>query len=51
LETVKAAIEHHENNLTQILDAITLNKQEMLIKIKEGKAIHSSLGSFPGLAE
>jgi hypothetical protein len=51
LETVKAAIERHENNLTQIPDAITLNKQEMMVKIKEGKAIHSSLGSILGLAK
>jgi hypothetical protein len=51
LETIKAAIERHENNLTQIPDAITLKKQEMLVKIEEGKAIHSSLRSIPRSAE
>jgi hypothetical protein len=51
LEIVKATIERHKNNLTQIPNAITLKKQEMLVKIKEGKAIHSSLRSIIGLAE
>jgi predicted nucleic acid-binding Zn-ribbon protein len=51
LETVKAAIERHESNLTQILDAIAQKKQEMLVKIKEGIAIHSSLGSILGSAK
>jgi predicted nucleic acid-binding Zn-ribbon protein len=48
LENVKAAIECHETNLIQILDAITQKKQEMQTKVKEDKAIRSSLGSIPG---
>ena len=51
MESVKAAIDRHESNLTQIPKAIKQKKQEMLTKIKEGKAIHSSLESIPGLAE
>jgi hypothetical protein len=37
--------------LIQILDAITQKKQEMQTKVKEGKAIRSSLGSIPGSAK
>jgi hypothetical protein len=48
---VKAAIERQETNLIQIPDAITQKKQEMLTKVKEGKAIHSSLGNIPRSAE
>ena len=48
LESVKATIEHHESNLTQIPNAIKQKKQEMLTMIKEDKAIHSSLESIPG---
>ena len=51
LESVKATIECHESNLTQIPNAIRQKKQEMLIKVKEGKAIRSSLESIPGSAE
>ena len=51
LESVKAAIDHHESNLTQIPNAIKQKKQEMLTKVKEGKAIRSSLESIPGSAE
>ena len=51
LESVKATIERHESNLTQIPNAIKQKKQEMLTKVKEGKAICSSLESIPGLAE
>ena len=46
LESVKAAIDRHESNLTQIPNAIKQNKQEMLNKVKEGKAIHSSIASI-----
>ena len=48
---MKAAIDHHESNLTQIPNAIKQKKQEMLTKVKEGKAIRSSLDSIPGSAE
>ena len=48
---MKATIEHHESNLTQIPNAIKQKKQEMLTKVKEGKAIRSSLESIPGLAK
>ena len=48
---MKATIDCHESNLTQIPKAIKLKKQEMLTKVKEGKAIHSSLESIPGSAE
>ena len=51
LESVKAIIEHHESNLTQIPNAIKQKKQEMLTKVKEGKAIRSSLESIPGSTE
>ena len=51
LESVKAAIDHHESNLTQIPNAIKQKKQDILTKVKEGKAIHSSLASIPGSAE
>ena len=49
-ESVKATFDHHESNLTQIPNA-KQKKQEMLTKVKEGKAIHSSLESIPGSAE
>ena len=48
---MKAAIDHHESNLTQIPIAIKQKKQEMLTKVKEGKAIRSSLESIPRSAE
>ena len=48
---MKATIEHHESNLAQIPNAIKQKKQEMLTKIKEGKAIRNSLESIPRLAE
>jgi len=48
---VKATIERHESNLTQIPNAIKQKKQEMLTKVKEGKAIRSSLESIPRSAE
>ena len=51
LESVKAAIDHHESNLTQIPNAIKQKKQEMLTKVKEGKAIRSSLESILGSAK
>ena len=51
LESVKATIDRHESNLIQIPKAIKQKKQEMLTKVKEGKAIHSSLESIPRSAE
>ena len=51
LESVKVAIDRHEFNLTQIPKAIKQKKEEMLTKVKEGKAICSSLESIPGSAE
>ena len=51
LENVKAAIDRHESNLTQIPNVIKQKKQEMLTKVKEGKAIHSSLESIPESAK
>ncbi|XP_066396100.1 uncharacterized protein [Miscanthus floridulus] len=51
LKSVKATIDHHESNLTQIPNANKQRKQDMLTKVKEGKAIHSSLESIPGLAK
>ncbi|XP_066334151.1 uncharacterized protein [Miscanthus floridulus] len=51
VESVKAAIKSHESNLTQSPNAIKQKKQEMLTKVKEGKAIRNSLESIPGSAE
>ena len=51
LESVKVTIERHESNLIQIPNAIKQKKQEMLTKVKEGKAIHSSLESIPESAK
>ena len=48
---MKATIEHHESNLTQIPNAIKQKKQEMLTKVKEGKSICNSLESIPGSAK
>ena len=48
---MKAAIDCHESNLTQIPNAIKQKKQEMLTKVKEGKAIHSNLENILGSAE
>ena len=51
LENVKAAIDHHKSSLAQILDAIKQKKQELLAKVREGRAIRSSLENIPGSAE
>ena len=48
LENVKATIDHHKSNLAQIPNVIKQKKQEMLTKVKEGKAICSSLKNIPG---
>jgi len=47
LESVKAAIDRHKSNLAQIPNAIKQKKQKMLTKVKEGKAIRSSLENIP----
>jgi len=39
LENVKAAIDHHKSTLAQIPDAIKQKKQELLVKVREGRAI------------
>ena len=51
LENVKAAIDHRKSTLAQIPDAIKQKKQALLAKVKEGKAIQSSLESTPGTTE
>ena len=51
LENVKAAIDRHKSNLAQVPDAIKQKKQELLAKVREGRAIWSSFESIPGLAE
>ena len=51
LENVKAAIDHHKSNLAQIPDAIKQKKQELLAKVREGRAIHSSLEDIPRSAK
>ena len=51
LENMKAAFDRHESNLTQIPNAIKQKKQEMLTKVKEGKAICSSLENIPRSAK
>ena len=39
LENMKAAIDHRKSTLAQIPDAIKQKKQELLTKVKEGRAI------------
>ena len=51
LENVKAAIYHHRSNLAQIHNAIKHKKQELLNKVREGRAIYSSLEDILGSAE
>ena len=51
LENVKATIDRHKTTLAQILDAIKQKKQELLAKVREGRAIQSSLESIPGSAK
>jgi len=51
LETVKVAIDHRKFTLAQIPDAIKQKKQALLAKVKEGRAIQSSLESTPGTTE
>ena len=51
LEIVKAAIDRHKSNLVQIPDAIKQKKQELLAKVREGRAICSSLEDISGSAK
>ena len=51
LENVKAAIDRHKSNLAQIPNAIKQKKQEPLAKVREGRAIRSSLEDIPRPAE
>ena len=51
LENVKAAIDRHKSTLAQIPYAIKQKKQELLVKVREGRAIRSSLENIPGSAE
>ena len=48
---MKAAIDRHKSNLAQIPNAIQKKKQELLTKVREVKAICSSLENIPGSAE
>ena len=48
---MKAAINRHKSTLAQKPDAIQQKKQELLAKVREGRAIQSSLESIPRLAE
>ena len=47
LEDVKATIGHRKSTLAQIPNAIKQKKQELLAKVREGKAIRSSLENIP----
>ena len=48
---MKAAIDHRKSTLAQIPDAIKQKKQELLAKVKEGRAIRSSLENILGTVE
>ena len=48
---MKAAIDRHKSNLAQIPNAIKQKKPKLLTKVKEGKAIYSSLENIPRSAE
>ena len=48
---MKAAIDRHKSNLAQIPNAIKQKKQELLTKVREGKAICSSLENVSGSVE
>ena len=51
LENVNATIDRHKSNLAQIPNAIKQKKQELLAKVREGRAIYSSLEDIPRSAE
>ena len=45
---MKAAIDRHKSNLAQIPNGIKQKKQELLAKVREGRAIYSSLEDIFG---
>ena len=51
LENVKAAIDCHKSSLAQIPNAIKQKKHELLTKVREGRAMCSSLENIPRSAE
>ena len=48
---MKVAIDRHKSILAQIPNAIQQKKRESLAKVREGRAIRSSLKSIPGSTE
>ena len=48
---MKAAIDRHKSNLAPIPNAIKQKKKELLVKVREGRAIHSSLEDIHGSAK
>ena len=48
---MKATIDRHKSNPAQIPNAIKQKKQELLAKVREGRAICSSLEDIPRSAE
>ena len=48
---MKATIDRHKSTLAQIPNAIKQKKQELLAKVREGRAICSSLEDIPGSVE
>ena len=48
---MKAAIDQCKSTLAQIPDAIKQKKQELLAKVREGRAIWSSLENIPRTAK
>ena len=48
---MKAAIDCHKSSLAQISNPIKQKKQELLTKVREGRAIYSSLEDIPGSAK
>ena len=48
---MRATIDRHKSNLAQIPDAIKLKKQELLAKVREGRAFCNSLEDIPRSAE
>ena len=48
---VNAAIERHESDLTKLPNVIRQKKQEMSVKVREGKSIHKDLEKIVGTAK
>ena len=51
LDNMKATINRHKSTLAQIPNAIKQKKQKLLAKVREGRAIHSSLEDIPRSAK